>query len=76
MSEILFQSLENRILDHLKSWINPLSFTKLHQALNANEDYKKISKKFLLKTLQQMKYNKLIRHSWGPQGWTDVRRKK
>lgn len=60
-----------RILDHLRSWTNPLTFTKLQNAINANIDFPRISKGKLIKTLQEMKDRNLIRKTG--QSWTDKR---
>lgn len=62
-----------RILDHLRIWINPLTFTKLMKSLNVNSDFKRVSKKELLKILKEMKGMKLVRHCGNGNGWTDVR---
>jgi len=60
-----------RILDHLRSWTNPMSFTKLQNAINANIDFPRISKGKLIKTLHEMNARDLIRKSG--QSWTDKR---
>jgi len=72
MSEILM-SLDDRIIQHLSSFTNPLGFEKLLNSLNINDDYPKIKRGELLIKLQEMKADGKIRHSWGPQGWIDVR---
>jgi len=72
VSEILM-SLEDRIIQHLKGFTNPLGFEKLLTSLNINSDYSKIKRGELLSKLQEMKAGGKVRHSWGPQGWIDVR---
>ncbi len=60
-----------RILDHLRTWTNPLSFTKIQNAINANNDFPKIGRNELISILKSMRKRKLIKKV-GDQ-WTDVR---
>ena len=71
----MLMSLDNRIIQHLRSFTNPLGFEKLLNSLNINPDYPKIKRGELLIKLQEMKADGKVRHSWGPQGWIDVRGK-
>ena len=71
MSEMLM-ALEDRIIQHLSSFTNPLGFEKLLNSLNVNADYPKVARGELLSKLREMKAQGRVRHS-GPQGWIDVR---
>lgn len=73
MSEILGQqTLDQRILDHLKSWINGMNFTKLLNALNANSDYLKVTKGQLIINLARLMENNRVR-KYANGIWIDVR---
>lgn len=72
MSEILM-TLEDRIIQHLSSFTNPLGFEKLLNSLNINPDYPKTTRKMLRAKLLRMKAEGKVRHSWGPLGWIDIR---
>ena len=71
MSEMLM-TLDDRIIQHLSSFTNPLGFEKLLNSLNINADYPRVKRGELLIKLQEMKTQGRVRHS-GPQGWIDVR---
>lgn len=70
----MLMTLENRIIQHLSGFTNPLGFEKLLNSLNINADYPKVKRGELLIKLREMKADHKIRHSWGPQGWIDVRK--
>lgn len=73
MSEILEQqTLDERIVDHLKSWINGMNFTKLLNVLNANSDYLKVTKGQLIINLARLKEENRVR-KYGNGIWIDVR---
>ncbi len=71
---IEIMTLEERIIDHLSSWVNGLSFVKLLNALNVNADYKPISRSTLMETLRVMVDKKSIRKQSNG-SWIDIRGK-
>ena len=73
MSETLTQQiLDDRILDHLKSWVNGMNFTKLLNALNINSDFPKTTREKLTIKLAKMKTEGRIR-KYANGIWIDVR---
>ena len=76
MSETLTQqTLDDRIVDHLKSWVNGMNFTKLLSALNANSDFPKITQGKLTMKLARMKTKGRVR-KYANGIWIDLRGRK
>lgn len=68
-------TIEERILELLRSWTHATGFTKLWIQLNINEDYPRISKAKLHKILDSMVERDLIWHYTGSGAYIDNREK-